>query len=503
MKTIKYIFLGLVSFSLFYLTSCSSLQNMPYDDVYYSSQDNQAPAPVNQQVTVVDHSADKNYQQGQVVQIDPNAPAVDTVYDDFSDQSAQQFYDNYAANNDCNCDDQSNFSLNLGFGNAFFGSSPWDWSFYGFNTFNPFWRTSFYNSYYNPFYYDPYFYDPYYSYYGFSGYNPYYYGGNVWMNNPYFYNNYYFNYGNVENGYRLGRRTYQVRHNRFGGSALPRSVVSGSAYAAKQAERAGSRVVGSKSAKRVPVNPEGRNGRSIKTAHSGRPQGSVRYQKDAAQLKRAEMAKRAASVKNRNGANRYGTTYNRAGNYRNGTVRSSGSNIPASSRYNQTQKRYQKPAGNKQVRSTQKSNSQYRKPRYQKPVQYQRIDARRSSNPKVYYRTTTRRPVRVSTPSSVKSSRPVSEKSRNVYRPIRKTTTNRSVYRPSTTQRSRVKVYSRPVKIRSSSSHYSAPARSYRSTTTKTYSAPSRSSSFSSSSSRSSGSGSVSRTSRSGGGIRR
>jgi hypothetical protein len=504
MKTIKYIFLALVSLGFVFLTSCSSLQNMPYDDVYYSSQDNQAPQPVRQQITVVTPSANQNaqsdYQQGQVVQVDPNAPVTDTVYEEYSDQSAQRFYDNYAANNDCNCDDNSGFSLNLGFGNTYFGSSPWDWSFYGFNTFNPFWRTGFYTSFYsNPFYYDPYFYDPFYysPYYGFSGYSPYY-GANIWLNNPYYYNNYYFNYGNTEYGYNLGRRTYQVRHNRFGGSSLPRSVVSGSAYTAKQAKRAGRVVSGGTTTKRVPVNPNGRNGRSIKNAPQGRPAGSVRYQNDAARLKRAEIAKRAVSSQSKSRTNRYGSAYSRSSNNRTGVVRSPGSNLPSSSSYNQSQNRYQKPSGNNQVRKTQKSTYQTRKPRYQKPIQYQRIDSRRSSNPKVYYRTT-RQPSSVRSSSSVKSSRTVSVKSRNVYRPTRTTTTRRSVYRPSSTQTPKVKAYSRPVRSRSTSSSYSAPTRTYRSTSTRSYSAPSRSSSSSSSS----GSGSVSRTSRSGGGIRR
>ncbi len=500
MKTKKYILLSLVSFGFAFLTSCSSLQNMPYDDVYYSG-DNQGAEPVHQQVTVVNSSpvasANEAYQQGTVEQVNPNAPATtDTVYEDFTDQSAQRYYDDYASNNDCNCDDNSGFSLNLGFGNAFFGSSPWSWNFYGFNTFRPFYSWG-YSSWYDPYYYDSYFaYSPVY---GWGGYSPYYYyGAYSWMMNPYVYNNNYF-YNNYyqDYGYSLNRRSYQVRRNRFGGTNIPRSVTSGSAYASSKVKSA-RRVSSGKNVsarKRVPVNPAGKNGRAVKSADQSRPSGSMRYQSQLAREKRMNLSRAATVNKKSSTPNRNTSVYRRVNSTRIAGSRSSGSNIRISRTNTGSKSRYQKPVSYKQKKSVSR-------PRYQKPRQYQSLNSRRSNNPKVYYRTNTRRPV-LRPSSSLKTSRPASVNTRNVYRPSRTTTTRHSVYRPVTRQSPRVKVYSRPVRSSSSSNTYSAPSRSYRAPS-RTYSAPSRSSSSSSSgSSRSSGSGGVSRTSRTGGGIRR
>ncbi len=495
MKTKKYILLSLVSFGFAFLTSCSSLQNMPYDDVYYSG-DNQGAEPVHQQITVINSSpvasANDAYQQGAVEQVNPNAPATaDTVYEDFTDQSAQKYYDNYASSNDCNCDYNSGFSLNLGFGNAFFGSSPWSWNFYGFNTFSPFYSWG-----YSPWY-DPYYYNPYFAYapvYGWGGYSPYYYyGAYNWMMNPYFYNNNYYQ----DYGYSLNRRSYQVRRNRFGGTNIPRSVMSGSAYAAAKAKST-HRVSSGKSVsarKRVPVNPEGRNGRVVKSVDQSRPSGSMRYQSQLAREKRMNLNRAAAVNKKSSAPNRNTSVYRRVNSTRIAGSQRSGSNIRVSRANTGSKSRYQKPVSYKQKKAVSR-------PRYQKPRQYQSLGSRRSNSPKVYYRTTTRRPTTVRS-SSLNTSRPASVNSRNVYRPSRTTTTRRSVYRPVTRQSPRVKVYSRPVRSSSSSNTYSSPSRSYRAPS-RTFSAPSRSSSSSSSSSsRSSGSGGVSRTSRTGGGIRR
>ncbi len=497
MKTIKSITLIIVSFISFaFVTSCSSVKNMPYDDVYYSVSGNNAPSTSAVTTTAVPAAQAQttnqtnNYQKGTIEMVGQNnyGPQDTVTVETQNTASTVSQKENKSkanstegVNNNCNCDN-SNFSISLGFGSDYFGSSPWAWD-YGFSPYSSFYGWGYSPFYYGSYFYDPYFYDPFFSYYpgyGWGGFNPYY----SWYGSPYgfydYYNPYYYNYGYGVYGTGRGL-TYQARRNRFGGSNVPRSVVSGGAYFGHaKSTRLGNTVSGINNGKRVSVNAKGHDGKKVvETGNQGRPVGSMRYQSQLAKQKSLELNKQAAANRSNTSGNRSNPVYRKPNNARMAGSRLSGSNIPISRTYRSAnpQKRYQKPVGYRQERTLPK-------PRYQKPQQYRSLDSHQSRNANVYYRAPMRRPVMIN-----RSNQPANQRKRNTYQPSYNRT--RSVYRPSKSQPAKVRTYSRPYRSNSSSRSYSAPSRSYRAPS-RSFSAPERSSS--------SGSGSVSRPVRTGGG---
>ncbi len=481
MKTIKSITLIIVSLIGFtFVTSCSSVKNIPYDDVYYSASGNNtqtnAVVPAARAQTT---SQNSNYQKGTIEVVDQNnygpQDTVTVENKNATSNVSRSTNKNKPNNDNCNCDNSS-FYVDMGFGSDYFGSSPWAWD-YGFSPYSSFYGWGYSPFYYGSYFYNPYYYDPFFSYYPGYGWGGYY-SFSPWYGSPFGYYDYYdpyYPYYNPYYGDLYGRnRSYQVRHNRYGGSNVSRSIVSGSAMPAYSGRTKSARAVnsGTNIGKRVPVNPENKDGNNVKTASKGRPSGSMRYQSELAKQKRVALNKQAAANRANASGIRSNPVYRKPNNARVAGSRVSGSNIPVSRVYrsNNPQSRYQKPTVYRQEKTLPK-------PRYQKPQQYRSLDSHQSRNANVYYRTTTRRPVTI-----YRNSQPANVRKQNVYQPSRSRT--RSVYRPSQSQPARVKTYSRPYRSNSSSRSYSAPSRSY--------SAPVRSSS--------SGSGGVSRPVRTGGG---
>jgi len=483
MKTINYIILILVSFSLAFATSCSSLQNMPYDDVYYSeSSANPAAITVSQQATSQAKQQPEGYQQGTVEAVNQNAPLVtDTVNNNY-DTAYNESANNYA---------NSNVSLSLGFGSTYFGSGPQSWSFGGFNPYSPYYSwgySPYYSMGYSPYFYN--YYDSFYSMYPGYGWNSFYsfYPGYSWFGNPFGYYNYYYpNYYSINYRDGYNRRVHHVRSNRMGGSNIPRSVRDGSSAPFISQHSKSSRVGAGGNVGRTPVKPDGSNAGNLKSTYRGRPEGSMRYQKALGKQKSGLTNTQTSSPRSGSNIGNRSANNRGASNARYSGSRSSGSNIPSSEVYRsgKSQNRYQKPSAYRKEKALPD-------PRYQKPRQYQRLDSHQSRSPKVYYRTNSPRPVRINRPGLRSNEQPTNQRRQNVYRPSRQTK-SRSVYRPSYRQPTKVKVYNRPIKNYSPSRSYSEPSRNT-SAPSRSYSAPSRSSS------NSSGSGNVSRSPRSGGG---
>ncbi len=293
MKKIKYILFTAVILSFFFITACSTTQSVPQNDVYYST------TPHNNVTTTTASSqqeakqTDKaTYRQGKVENI--SQPTEQTT-------SGGQYNVNYSArlksfhqsndtslNNNNNSDTtaQSNnqqsttttivtpsFSLSLGFGSPYFGSSwsfgfgsylgwdtgfgwgypGWGGGYYGWGY--PGWGGGYYGwgypgwggSYYGWGYYPPYY-----------GYYPSYWG---WGYSDY-------GWGYSDYGYRGA--IYQHRMRRGGGSFIPRGeAVGGSGVFFNRNSKSAHRntgVPGVGSRKRVPVNPEGPNGKPVRQA---------------------------------------------------------------------------------------------------------------------------------------------------------------------------------------------------------------------------------------------
>ncbi len=494
MKKIKYILLSAVTLSFFLITACSSTKSIPQDDVYYSTTPHTTittqVATTQQQKT--EQAGNAKYQQGTVENISQSTSG--DQYDvDYSarlkrfhqsNDTSLDYYDNYYADN--NAQDSSkqttttttvitspSVSLNLGFGSPYFGSS-WSFGFgsYGWGIgFGYGWGYPYYGGYYPPYYgyYPPYYgyYPPYYGYYP-----PYYPGWGGGYYPPYY-------PGYPDYGYRAG--IYQPRVNRGGGSSLPRGTVAGGSgvytHSGNKSASKNSNVSGTVSRKRVPVNPEGRDGKMIKPdGNNSRPAGSMRYNAalDRAQHKLTKPAEKAArSNLQGNRSSQFGISESR----------------------NRVAESYRKPP-------VFQREAAMPKPRFQKPKQYQSLESRSTRSSKEFYRA----PVRSSHPeyrnSGVRTVRPQPRivRRQNIYRPVN---TRNSVYRGNSRPHSGIKIYNAPTRSFSSPNSYSTPVRRNSSVTrpvrssghpTRSFSAPVRTNTSSSG-----GGGGIRRSSGSGG----
>jgi len=500
MKKIKYILLSAVVFSFFLITACSTTKSVPQDDVYYSTSPHNNLVKITTTTTTDTQNTEAKqtaYKEGAVetvVQSSGQATSGDEYDVDYSarlkrfhesNDTTLDYYDEYYEGKTVQSDtEQSNSSsttiitpnvfLSLGFGSPYFGSS-WSFgfgSYYGWNVgFG--WDYPYYSwGYYPPYYiyYPPYYgyYPPYYSYYPcYTCYYPPYYPG-------------YPEYG-------YGESVYQPRIRRGGGSSIPRGTIAGGSVIyrspnANPAARDATSTVAT-SQKRVPVNPEGRDGKLIKPdgTNNNRPAGSMRYNAELAKKRSADI--HAQGKLNKPGGNAV----------RKSTEGGRSSGFGISESRNRAVEGYNKPPAYRREESMPK-------PRFQKPKQYQSLESRSTRSSKEFYRA----PARPSNPeyrkTNTKTVQPQTVHRQNVYRPA---SSQNSVYRSSRT-RSGIKVYNAPTRSVSSPNTFRAPVRRNSSTSTssaKSFSAPTRSFSAparTSSSSRSS-SGTVRRSSSSGG----
>ncbi len=484
MKNLKYILFTAVI--LFFVTACSTTKSVPQDDVYYSTTPHNVLAvntttTVTQQNTGTKTAATGSYHEGKVENItNASGKAAETTSNDNydvdysarlkrfhdSNDTTLDYYDDYYEGRSMQGEDQKNskssstsvstsVSLGLGFGSPYFGSS-WSFGFgspysgwglgLGFGWGYPYYGWGYYPPYYG--YFPPYYgyYPPYYGYY------PPYYG---------YYSPYYPVYsiypGYSDPGYRSP--VYQPRVNRNGGSSIPRGVVAGGSGVhvspnGKSTARSSASAT-AVSRKRVPVNPEGRNGKMIKPDGSNtRPAGSVRYDVETAR-KRSEAIHAQGRLNKPNGGGAV-KSYEGNRNPRFGISESRNRNVEG----------YRKPPAFRREESMPK-------PRFAKPKQYQSLESRAMRSSKEFYRTPVRSayPKEVRRAATVRSPRPARY---NIYRP---SGSRNAVYRARPV-RSGVKVYSAPTRSGSSPDIFRAPARRNSSGTTiptRSFSAPTRS----------------------------
>ncbi len=516
MKKIKYILFSAVAFSFLFITACSTTQNVPQDDVYYSTtphRNNTAKTTTAVASAANRQNRTKNYHEGTVEDISTTSGQASSGSGYNVDYAARlkklhqsndtsfNAYNNNYANHNARKDSlkksksavSANYTLNLGFGSPYFGSSwsfgfgpfygwdmgfgwgypDWGWGYPGWGWGYPDWGWSYpgwgwgypYYGFYPPYYG---FYSPYYDYYApYYGYYP-----------PYF------------PVYPVnGSVVYQPRIQRRSGSTIPysRSLGSSGVYMnLKNAKVAGRRASVVASGKRVPVNPEGKNGKMVKpNGNNSRPVGSMRYSAELAKLRSEEI--RSQGKLNKPGGGGV-TGRNPAGN------RSSRFGISES---RNRMENFQKPPAFRQEENMPR-------PRFRKPKQYQSLGSRSARSSREFYRA----PVRYYRPNyegnrfRIGGSHPQPIRRQNIFR---LPSTRDAVYRGNRS-RSGVKVYNAPSRsfyspnifrapVRRNPS-FSAPSRSF-SAPTRTFSAPVRTGS-----STGGGGGGIRRSSGSGG-IRR
>ncbi len=479
MKKLRYIPLTVAILSILFITACSTTQSIPQDDVYYSTTPHNnttakaTPSQTQQQKT--EKAATTGYQQGKVENISQSSGQTTSgdQYDvDYSAQlkrfhqsndTSLDYYDDYYEGSSAQENTQQgstttaspsvSVNLGLGFGSPYFGSS---WSF-GFGSggwglgFGYGWGYPYYGwgGYYPPYYgyYPPYYgyYPPYYGYYP-----PYYPGWGGGYYPPYY-------PGYPDYGYRAG--VYQPRTNRGGGSSVPHGTVAGGSgiYSNPNAKSAG-KGTGTVSHMRVPVNPEGRNGKLIKPdGNSSRPAGSMRYNSSLAK-KHSEELHAQGKLNKPGGSNAV----------RKAPEGGRSSQFGISEARNRGAEGYRKPPAFKR-------EANMPKPRFQKPKQYQSLESRSPRSSKEFYRAPARpsNPEYRRTPTRTVHTRPQAVR-QNVYRP---TNTGKAVYRSTSRPRSGVKTYSAPTRSTSSPTIFRSPARQNSSVSrpTRSFSAPTRS----------------------------
>lgn len=403
MKTVKQFLLAIAVVSFFFLTGCTTMQDIPYDGVYYSTAKG-APQNLNSQNTGT--ITPTHYK---VVKIQ----AINTSNQDTASAKKQQMEgfsidtlrtDTIRANK-VDSVVYSNIKTGMGFDNPYFGTGIESWSLggyaglFGFNNYwySPYW----YNIYYpfSSFYYG-------YPYYGYGGWGMYGYGypygGLYGYGYPYWgfgsgYPYYgYYGFGSPYyygiNSYYYGRhyKYYGHRGGIFEGSRIPFGGVGG-----------GGLLPNSKSTRATNVKPSGVRPSAISEKSTGvnavrRPAGSMRYQKAL------NEAKARGLVNN--------------------------------------EKMLQKPAVYRSTEQTRVATPQYKRPapgqrmgmsvpRYQKPKQYQSLDTRQVRGSNEYFRPQ---------PQTIYRGRVI--KTNTVRRPAQKF----NIYRPSLRNTPAYR-YSRPV----------------------------------------------------------
>ena len=507
MKKIKYILFTAVILSFFFITACSTTQGVSQDDVYYSTtpHNNVTTTTVSSSAIHQQEAKQTNntaYKQGKVENI--SRPTGQTTSGGQYDVNYSARLKNLHQSNDTSLDNNNHsdttarsnnqqsttttivtpgFSLSLGFGSPYFGSS---WSF-GFGSYLG-WDTGFgwgYPGWGGGYYgwgYPNYGWGWGYPGYGW-GYPGYGWGGGYygygWGYPGYgwgvgYYSPYYFGYS--DHGYG-GTTIYQPRMRRGGGSFIPRSTAAGGSGVYLNHGTKSARVSGTTSGKRVPINP---NGKLIKPGSTNvRPAGSMRFSPELAKKRLEEMHIQGKLNKPSGKA-----------------VGNRSTHFGISEARNNKKTEYRRPPAYRQ-------EGNMPRPRFQKPKQYQSLESRSPRSSKEFYRAPTRPGNRNVRGFSLRNNRqrPQTVRRQNVYRP---TGTRNSVYRGN---RSRIKIYNAPTRSFSSPNIFRAPVRrsssglrptrSFRAPPTRIFSAPPiRTGS-------SSGSGGGGRRSSGSGGIRR
>jgi len=525
MKKIKYILLlfTAVILSFFFITACSTTQGVPQDDVYYSTTPHNnvtittttaaSSATHQQEAKQTDKAA---YRQGKIENISQSTGQAISggQYDvNYSAHLKSLHQSNDTSLNSKNYSDttvQSNnqqinvttvvspgYSSNLGFGNSYFGSSwsfgfgsyyglgggyyglgypgygwgggyyGWGYPGYGWGYPGYGWGGGFYGLGYPGYGWGGGYYGLGYPGYGWGGgyyglgYSGYGWGGGYGL-------------GYSDYGYGYGKTIYRPRMHRGGGSSIPRSTaIGGSGIYTRPNAKSARHATSSVSHKRVPVNPEGRNGKLIKPGNiNGRPAGSMRFNPELAKKRSEKM--RTQGKLNKPGGKSVG---NRNTNF------------------GISEARNNRKAGFRRAPAYRQEGNMPR-PRFQKPKQYQSLESRSPRSSKEFYRAPARPGNRNAGRFSPRNSRqrPQTVRRQNVYR--RPPTSYRnSVYRGRSRRRSGIKVYNTPTRSFSSPNIFRAPARRSSSAPRRSFSAPTRTFSAPVRTGSSSGSG--------GGGIRR
>lgn len=362
MKRVKQFLLVITGVSLFFITGCTTAQNIPYDDVYYSTAKG-SPQYLVAQNSNTSATEPSHYKVEKVEAVNTSGQNTKSTVN--QNQQSYQFdslrVDTIKTNNFDSLT-YSKINTGLGFDNPNFGTGIYSWSLggggiYGFNNFwyDPYW----YNFYY-PYSY-PYYnwsWNPYYSwgypyYYGYGGWGLYSYGNPYWgfgFNYPYYGYSGYYGYPGYYSPYHYWHRNRYYGHR--GGASLSGSYIPLSGGNVPLA-RTKSTVAGTRSSRSSNIKSSEISRNSRNTV--ARPEGSVRYQK-------ATRDTKASRLENTN----RGTMFRKPPVY-------NPNNRTSTQRQNQERAVYRRP-------------SNMTTPRYQKPKQYQSLDTRQVRSSNEYFR---------------------------------------------------------------------------------------------------------------------
>ncbi len=430
MKTVKQFLLAITIVSLFFITGCTTMQNIPYDDVYYSTS-NGVPQSLAAQNT--NTTAPARNEAVKVEAVNMSGQNTSSANQNLQGYSIDTLRTDTITNGNVDSAVYSKINTGLGFNSPYFGTGVTSWSLggyagaFGYNTFgyDPFWDNSYFSYSYYPFY---------------NNWNSYYFGGfgisafgylywGLGFSYPYYGYNPYYGYGYPYYGIAsyYHNRNYGHRGSTLRGSNLPFSRGSVILYGEKSTQAGNVKPSGIRSSATYQNNAN----ETVK-----RPVGSMRYQKalNNAKATRAEN----------NGARLQKPPVYRSGN---NTV------APA--------RQYEKPAYRRQMNMS--------APRYRKPKQYQSLDTRQPRSSNEYFRPQPQtiingRATRVNTVRTA-------TRRFNIYRPANTRSYNsRPVYRNSWIRTTR----STPTRRYSSPKFYSSPRYNNSNNNTRSYSPPVR-----------------------------
>lgn len=355
MKRVKQFLLVITGVSLFFITGCTTTQNIPYDDVYYSTAKG-APQNLVAQNSYSTTTKPSHYKVAKVnAENTSNQNTKSTVNQKQEAYQIDKFHVDTIRTNNVDSVTYSKINTGLGFDNSDFGTGIYSWSLGGGGVFgfNDFWYDPYWNNFYYPYSY-PYYnwnwgWNPYYSwnypYYGFGGWGLYSYGYPYWgfgFNYPYYgYYGYYGGYPYSYFGpYQHGHRNIYYGHR--GGASLRGSYLPLSGGTVP--------LVGTKSARRG-----SEPSRTLKNAGTAvRTNRAMQYQKAQNNVKSARVESTGGHML------RKPPVY-----------RLNGSTSPQ--RQNQERAVYRRPFN-------------MTTPRYQKPKQYQSLDTRQVRSSTEYFR---------------------------------------------------------------------------------------------------------------------
>ena len=422
MKRVKQFLLVITGVSLFFITGCTTMQNIPYDDVYYSTAKG-APQDLVAQNSYSTATEPSHYKVAKVNAINTSDQNTKSTVN--QKQGAYQFdtlhVDTIRTNN-IDSVTYSKINTGLGFESSNFGTGIYSWSLGGSGVFgfNNFWYDPYWNNFYYPYSYPYYSWNPYYSwsypYYGYGGWGLYSYGYPYWgygFNYPYY--GYYSYYGGYPysyfSPYRYWHRSRYYGHR--GGASLRGSYIPLSGGSVP--------LVGTKSARRG-----SEPSRTLKSAGTTvRTNRAMQYQKTQNNVKSARVESTG------------GHMLRKPPVYRS-------NNSSAVQRQNNERSVYRRPA-------------HMTVPRYQKPKQYQSLDTRQARSSTEYFRPQ---------PQTI-----INGKATRVN--TRRTPQRFNIYRPSNIRSN----YRRPVYRNSNSwirtrTNRSAPVRHFNNTPQRFYSSP-------------------------------